>query len=241
MRPKRTPKPPFSPARRLPASTRSSAKNPPWAGVWRRRLALSAAAASVRRAGRAEDEAALRDAFHLTRPGGDPGPAGKFLLARAIRTRARAAQVWRAGRSRGSGIAARPGEVERIAQRGLVFSAAGAAHACRGGAQGQPPAPDAGPRRVFADDRVEAGKRRAGEKGGFGVSFRAHGWPAPKPETAAARRPEGFGSLQITTRKHRKRTPRRRFRLGLREQNRRACRLLWMSDKVALSDDALYR
>ena len=56
-------------------------QNPPWAGVWRRRLALSAAAASVRRAGRAEDEAALRDAYHLIRPGGDPGPAGKFLLA----------------------------------------------------------------------------------------------------------------------------------------------------------------
>ena len=56
-------------------------QNPPWAGVFRRRLALSAAAANVRRAGRTEDEAALRDAFHLSRPGGDPGPAGKFLLA----------------------------------------------------------------------------------------------------------------------------------------------------------------
>ena len=56
-------------------------ENPPWAGVFRQRLALSAAAANVRRAGRTEDEAALRDAFHLSRPGGDPGPAGKFLLA----------------------------------------------------------------------------------------------------------------------------------------------------------------
>ena len=56
-------------------------ENPSWAGVWRRRLALSAAAASVRRAGRAEDEAALRDAFHLLRPGADPGPAGRRLLA----------------------------------------------------------------------------------------------------------------------------------------------------------------
>src|SRR5271166_4439896 len=56
-------------------------QNPPWAGVWRRHLALRAAAASVRRAGRTEDAAALRDAFHLSRPGGDPGPAGKFLLA----------------------------------------------------------------------------------------------------------------------------------------------------------------
>jgi len=56
-------------------------ENPPWAGVFRRRLALCAAAASLLRAGRAEDEAGLRDAFHLTRPGADPGPAGKFLLA----------------------------------------------------------------------------------------------------------------------------------------------------------------
>ena len=56
-------------------------ENPPWAGVFRRRLALSAAAASVARAGRAEDEAGLRDAFHLTRPGADPGPAGRRLIA----------------------------------------------------------------------------------------------------------------------------------------------------------------
>ena len=56
-------------------------ENPPWAGVFRRRLALSAAAASVLRGGRAEDTTALRDALHLTRPGADPGPAGKHLLA----------------------------------------------------------------------------------------------------------------------------------------------------------------
>jgi Protein of unknown function (DUF1403) len=56
-------------------------ENPAWAGVWRRRLALGAAAANVRRAGRTEDEAALRDALHLSRPGGDPGPAGRRLIA----------------------------------------------------------------------------------------------------------------------------------------------------------------
>ncbi len=63
---------------RLDAAVR---ENPPWAGVWRRRLALSAAAMSVLRAGRSEDEAGLRDAFHLSRPGADPGPAGRRLLA----------------------------------------------------------------------------------------------------------------------------------------------------------------
>src|SRR5271157_412442 len=52
-------------------------QNLPWAGVFRQRLALGAAAMSVLRAGRAEDEARLRDAFHLTRPGADPGPAGR--------------------------------------------------------------------------------------------------------------------------------------------------------------------
>ena len=60
---------------------------PPFAGVWRRRLALAAAAASVARAGRREGEAALRDGFHLTRPGADPGPAGRWLSAwRALAT-----------------------------------------------------------------------------------------------------------------------------------------------------------
>ena len=56
-------------------------ENPPWSGVWRNRLALQAAAASVARSGRAEDAAALRDVLHLTRPGADPGPAGRSLLA----------------------------------------------------------------------------------------------------------------------------------------------------------------
>jgi hypothetical protein len=49
------------------------------AGAWRRRLALRAAAASLQT--RAGDEAALRDALALTRPGGDPGPAGRVYLA----------------------------------------------------------------------------------------------------------------------------------------------------------------
>ncbi|MER9278379.1 DUF1403 family protein [Mesorhizobium sp. M0522] len=49
---------------------------PAWAGAWRQRLALHCAAASMRLAGRAEDAAALRDAWHLRPPGADPGPAG---------------------------------------------------------------------------------------------------------------------------------------------------------------------
>jgi Protein of unknown function (DUF1403) len=52
-----------------------------WAGAWRQRLALTAAAATARQAGRVEDEATLRDIVLLTRPGDDVGPAGRMLLA----------------------------------------------------------------------------------------------------------------------------------------------------------------
>lgn len=55
--------------------------NPPWAGAWRQRLAVSCAAAAMSVIGRAEDEAALRDAWHLRQPGDDPGPAGTILGA----------------------------------------------------------------------------------------------------------------------------------------------------------------
>ncbi len=51
-----------------------------WAGAWRQRLALSAAAVTARQGGRIEDEAALRDAVLLTRPGDDVGPAGRMFL-----------------------------------------------------------------------------------------------------------------------------------------------------------------
>lgn len=54
-----------------------------WAGAWRRRLALAAAAVTARQAGRVEDEGALRDALLLAKPGDflSVGPAGLLLLA----------------------------------------------------------------------------------------------------------------------------------------------------------------
>lgn len=55
--------------------------NPPWAGAWRQRLALTGAAAAMSVIGRTEDEAGLRDAWHLRPPGDDPGPAGRVLAA----------------------------------------------------------------------------------------------------------------------------------------------------------------
>ncbi|MGC8732280.1 MAG: DUF1403 family protein [Halothiobacillaceae bacterium] len=47
--------------------------------LWRDRLALAAAEVCVGFSGRREGASALRDALHLTRPGDDPGPAGKIL------------------------------------------------------------------------------------------------------------------------------------------------------------------
>ena len=56
--------------------------DPPWAGVWRRRLALkSAAAVAANLLRRREDEAALRDAVALARPGEALGPAGRVYSA----------------------------------------------------------------------------------------------------------------------------------------------------------------
>ncbi len=49
----------------------------PWRGAWLDRLALEAAAASLRLVRRPEDGAGIRDAHHLRRPGDDPGPAGR--------------------------------------------------------------------------------------------------------------------------------------------------------------------
>jgi len=54
---------------------------PGWAGAWRQRMALKAAAATARLLGRREDEAALRDLWHLRQPGAAAGPAGDILAA----------------------------------------------------------------------------------------------------------------------------------------------------------------
>ena len=56
--------------------------DPPWAGVWRRRMALkSGAAVSSHLLNRREDEAALRDAIALAKPGQELGPAGRVYSA----------------------------------------------------------------------------------------------------------------------------------------------------------------
>lgn len=56
--------------------------DPPWSGAWRRRLALkSAVAVAQNLLNRREDEAALRDAVALAKPGQDLGPAGRVYAA----------------------------------------------------------------------------------------------------------------------------------------------------------------
>ena len=54
---------------------------PAFAGVWRQRLALRAAAATVRMTGRREAEADIRDAWFLRAKGAALGPAGEHLQA----------------------------------------------------------------------------------------------------------------------------------------------------------------
>jgi hypothetical protein len=140
-------------------------ENPPWGGVFRRRLTLSAAAASACRAGRAEDEASLRDAFHLTRPGADPGPAGKHLLAWRELV-GRSAGQWRSSFDLAAGVLGVPHD-EALQQ------AVEAAEACVGGNR---PAPFAAAQVFALVGRAltpNAGRLSPGGRGGEGEPLAA--------------------------------------------------------------------
>jgi len=139
-------------------------ENPPWAGAWRRRLALRAAAASVARAGRNEDETALRDAFQLTRPGADPGPAGRRLLAWRALTPGSAGQ-WRSA----IGIAA---EALDLPGDDALQAAIEAAEA---GVASPRPAPFAAAR---AHERARRALTPAAGRGGAGESELLAAWLA---------------------------------------------------------------
>src|SRR5271165_1812644 len=162
-------------------------QNPPWAGVWRRRLALSAAVANVRRAGRTEDESALRDAFHLSRPGGDPGPAGKVLLA-SRELGQRPTRQWRSSLAAAAGVLGVPHDE-------ALEEALEAAEACAASAR---PAPFAAARAFALARRAltsSAGRPSAG-RGGEGEVLAAWladavlaqrlNWPFALPLLAAA-------------------------------------------------------
>ena len=163
-------------------------ENPPWSGVWRRRLALSAAAANVRRAGRTEDEAALRDAFHLSRPGGDPGPAGKFLLA-SRELGQRPTRQWRSSFDAAAGVLG-------VAHDEALEEAVEAAEACAASAR---PAPFAAARAFALARRAltsGAGRPSPGGRGGEGEVLAAWladavlaqrlNWPFALPLLAAS-------------------------------------------------------
>jgi hypothetical protein len=88
--------------------------------LWRDRLTLDAAAATVRFSGRAECLAELRDALHLARPGDPPGPAGEI------------GQTWRRAVTRpltGRGLAHLPGVAPELVKRELARSGAPVARA----------------------------------------------------------------------------------------------------------------
>ena len=148
----------------FPRSTRSSGENPPWAGVFRRRLGLSAAAASVARAGRTEDETALRDAFHLARPGADPGPAGSMCSPGGSSPPAR--------QDSGVRLSTPPPRLLGIPHDEALQEAVDAAEACAGGDR---PAPFAAAQ-VFGLARraltANAGRRVAGRPGRGGRAAR---------------------------------------------------------------------
>ena len=140
---------------------------PPWLGALRQRQALAAAAVSSRLMRLPADEAALRDAHHLTRAGDDPGPSGRLHRA------------WR-------GLAARPARAEAAA--GLAQALGLAATA---GAELRPePASGAPVARAAASAARAAaavGPAQALEGEIFGLMLadlvlaETLGWPVPVP------------------------------------------------------------
>jgi hypothetical protein len=99
-------------------------RSPAWIGVWRQRLALTAAAASMRMIGRSEGETDLRDAWLLRRPGDDAGPAGRVLLLwRRLAQRSTDLSrdgILGAGEALGLVLAERAAEIEAVASAILL-------------------------------------------------------------------------------------------------------------------------
>ena len=154
---KAKPKLPFSPAPALARLDASSAKTRPGPACFRQRLALSAAAASVARAGRAEDEAALRDALHL-RPAGRRSRAGGQGLLAWRELAARSTGQWRSSFDAAA-------EVLGVAHDEALQEAIEAAEA---GAAGDRPAPFAAARAYGLRAARPGARAAAGGRGGEG-------------------------------------------------------------------------
>ena len=124
--------------------------DPPWAGVWRRRLALkSAAAVAQNLLNRREDEAALRDAVALAGPGRSSGRR-EGSIRRSGRSAVPATLSPRAPRRRRGrpAVAARPGQ------------GGGPRRRAGGGGRARPAGPDRRGRGRRSGDRA-ARRRRA--------------------------------------------------------------------------------
>ena len=140
---------------------------PPWLGALRQRQALAAAAVSSRLMRLPADEAALRDAHHLTRAGDDPGPSGRLHRA------------WR-------GLAARPARAEAAAglAQALGLGASAGAELRPGPASGGPVARAAA---SAARAAAAVGPAQALEGEIFGLMLadlvlaETLGWPVPVP------------------------------------------------------------
>lgn len=100
--------------------------DPPWLGAFRMRQALAAAATSARLLRLREDEAALRDAHHLTRPSDDPGPAGRLYRAwRLLATRPARLEATALERfAKGVGLAPTPFDLTEAARGSPIAAAA---------------------------------------------------------------------------------------------------------------------
>src|SRR4051794_41728609 len=122
---------------------------PPWLGALRQRQALAAAAVSSRLMRLPADEAALRDAHHLTRAGDDPGPSGRLhrawrgLAARPARAEAAAGLAQALGLGSSAGAELGPGPAPRRPAARAAPRAAPPAHP--GGAAQAPQGAVVGP------------------------------------------------------------------------------------------------
>ena len=156
--------------------------DPPWSGAWRQRLALKCAAVLVALTGRTEDEAALRDAWHLRQPGADPGPAGAVLDAwKRLAVRAPAVDE-AALRSVAGLLGIRWGDEHQLLERVEAL------------ARSQAPAPVAAAAVASAVQAARPDADRLGWWVADQVIARRMRWPLPVPLLVAQARGVAFGS-----------------------------------------------
>ena len=166
----------FAAGAALAALEQAARAHAPWGGVWRKRLALNAAAASAR-----VDAAALRDALALTRPCDDPGPSGRLLVAwRALASRP--TRLWpQAFAAAAAAVAMRAGQAEDLlaaAQQAALATEAPIAAAAAAAAAALRLRPEAAALALWLADATLAERLK---------------WPFPLPLLAAHVRPPRTG------------------------------------------------